>query len=334
MKHLFVQIFLVVLLLNFVSCSTCDEISFAEQKTEVNIVEEIQQLNFEIIKKSPQRTERREGKGWRSWTTKQKAAVITADFGGCYSGGKVGAGLGAKIGLGLGSPLAGGVTGAFLGGVIGGAYASWLASPDYVLKSENEEDDYKKLVATCEALVTDENFSIANIDEILIKNDSVKMTIDNSTLKISRLDNTSLCVGQMHNVLLASMNGKIATKQLEPTKSGALRSQIINKNSQIEDQKLILNSTSFTDSCFIVAKKASQGVISEEDPVVNKILKLFENVLKEYSTEIDDVAFIIGKYNEIIDHTSELTEEQKSEIKATLSTALYSAAYWSNNNPN
>lgn len=51
-------------------------------------------------------------------------------------------------------------------------------------------------------------------------------------------------------------------------------------------------------------------------------------MFERYSVESSDVAFVIGRYNEVIDTTKELTDEEKVNIKASFATALYSSKYW------
>lgn len=68
--------------------------------------------------------------------------------------------------------------------------------------------------------------------------------------------------------------------------------------------------------------------VLNDDPVLNKVMDLFSHIVEEYPSEVNDVAFLVGKYVEIIDRTNELSSEQKECIKSGLATALYSAQYW------
>ena len=62
--------------------------------------------------------------------------------------------------------------------------------------------------------------------------------------------------------------------------------------------------------------------------MLNRVMELFNQVLEEYASKTDDVAFIIGKYVDVIEDSNELTTEQKQSIKSGLATALYSFKYW------
>ena len=90
----------------------------------------------------------------------------------------------------------------------------------------------------------------------------------------------------------------------------------------------MLNSQEFMDSCRVVGIRAQHFELSSDDDLTAKIIILFNKVLEDYASKIDDVAFIIGKYMELIDSSIELTDEQKDSVRYGLATALYSSNYW------
>lgn len=59
-------------------------------------------------------------------------------------------------------------------------------------------------------------------------------------------------------------------------------------------------------------------IVAEKDFTINE----------KVTSETDDIAFVIGKYMEVIEISTELTEEQKESIKCGLATGLYSSNYW------
>ena len=73
---------------------------------------------------------------------------------------------------------------------------------------------------------------------------------------------------------------------------------------------------------------SSVGHLPTSDTMLSKVMELFNQVLEGYAFKIDDVAFIIGKYVDVIEESDELTTEQKQCIKSGLATALYSFKYW------
>lgn len=133
-----------------------------------------------------------------------------------------------------------------------------------------------------------------------------------------------------HNIILASLDGTVDLKakaSTNTTAGGDESERSVDVETRIL-QESIVESKELMDSCKIIAKMASEGQLITSDPISDKVMDLFKNILENYSVESSDVAFVIGKYIEIIDKTNELTEEQKREIKATLATALYSSKYW------
>ena len=141
-----------------------------------------------------------------------------------------------------------------------------------------------------------------------------KLDVDSSLLIMSRLDEKFLTVGRMHNIMLSVMDGSVVLNADEQ------------KTSDIKEA--IFNSKELMDSCKVIGTDASINNLTASDPLLSKVMELFNTVMEEYVSESDDVAFIISKYVEVIDKSEDLTDEQKTSIKSGLATALYSFEYW------
>ena len=78
-----------------------------------------------------------------------------------------------------------------------------------------------------------------------------------------------------------------------------------NESSKLISALEIVNQELMTDTAKVQTRSWGQG--DGNDSNVDKILELFEDVLKQYPEESKDVAFVIDKYIEIIDQSDELT---------------------------
>lgn len=82
--------------------------------------------------------------------------------------------------------------------------------------------------------------------------------------------------------------------------------------------------------CSKIGTKDESIYFSVNEPLPNKVMELFNEVFKETVTDNNSVVRLINKYEEEIEKTTELTEEQKNSIRSGLATALYSFNYWNN----
>lgn len=275
------------------------------------VIKDLQNVNIELTTS----TAPAETRGWRRWSLKQRMNVVTADIGGAWGGGKIGGRIGGWVGMGCGSPITGCVFGAAVGAIVGGAYGSWLASPGTrAITNSNNSISIEK---ACKILINDD----MSINENSIKTTATtlnnKIDVDKELLVESKLDDSSLNIGKVHNLILSVMDGTIILQNKDETQTDS---------SNIKEA--LFNSKNLIDSCKAVGTEASIGHFSTSDAMLSKVMELFNQVLEEYATETDDVAFIIGKYVDVIDNSNELTSEQKKCIKSGLSTALYSSKYW------
>jgi lipoprotein len=304
---------LVVVIAVMASCSNESNFGYQTSKeTNISVVKDLENVNTELLSKLPVDTRS------TKWNFKQTVAVIVADLGGAWRGVKWGGNVGRSIGFCMGNPAVGYFAGATLGGVVAGSFSSWLVSPDaWFVKAPN--DDFERIKDFCTKL-TD--------DQMNFKNEIVGFTIVDSTAKTnidmmeeliaqSKLDRRSLNIGRAHNIMLSAMDGSVVINE---------KKKNITSDSKIK--KAILDSKEFVDGCKSIAMNMNSEQVLNDDPILNEVMDLFNQIVDKYPSDVNDVAFLVGKYVEIIDRTKELSSEQKECIKSGLATALYSAQYW------
>jgi hypothetical protein len=294
-----------------VSCSNGNTYEIQSSKVEnAQVITDLKNVNSELLSTVPSGTR---------WTNKQRLAVVTADIGGAWGGGRIGFRAGGSIGTVIGNPLTGAVFGAFLGGVIGGAYASWLAAPDEMVSTI---DDSQSIEKVCMSIINDDmSINESAINRIAIRavesTTINKLDVEEELIIESNLDENSVNIGKTHNIILSVMDGSVTLQNEE---------QALSDSSNLKEA--LFNSENFIDSCKEVAADASVGHLSTSDTMLSKVMELFNQVLEGYVSKTDDVAFIIGKYVDVIEESNELTTEQKQCIKSGFATALYSFKYW------
>lgn len=271
------------------------------------IITDLERINNELLSTTSQGA-----RGWNKWNKEEKTKVVISDMTGAYGGAIKGLSFGVKVGAGIGAPHLVGGGFCALGALIGGAYASWIAAP-----TRATNDDFKKIQDICKVIVKDD--MTLNEKSVILRNNNAnnKINITPTLLEETKLDTTSLNIAKMHNIILLSLDG-----------SAILKDSC--ENEKIEDKYIneMLNSQEFMDSCRVVGIRAQHFELSSDDDLTAKIIILFNKVLEDYASKIDDVAFIIGKYMELIDSSIELTDEQKDSVRYGLATALYSSNYW------
>lgn len=263
-------------------------------------------------------------RSWGQWQLGRKADIISADWNGCRRGYNVGKTIGGFFGI------EGRKYGIIIGCVVGGSYSSLKKWNDMNKKYEcnDNDEDFDGVLEMCRTLavkgcITDEGI----IDEVVLDPNENLLPNDELVL-MSNLDEQSLMVGKMHNVILASLANSNDDLILDE-KPEKLPNQKV--SADIELQLTILDSEDLQTECKTIARDIINGQGDNNNSTVDKILELFEDVLKQYPEESRDVAFVIGKYTEIIDQSDELTEEEKMVLKSTFATALCSSKYWEDN---
>lgn len=228
------------------------------------------------------------------------------------TGAEAGGELGAAIGTALGNPITGAAFGAFIGGAIVGGVASW-SQWDQTRASVGTKIDNQFPTLCATALSAD--LSI-NEKAIIYKSEETKekILIDNNLVKETSLNDLSIKVGKLHNVVLAYLKDDI---DFDFSKAESNSDEIINA---------IITSDNFN---ILIEKYASNPTISLENCLTSKVINLFLYVYSNYSSDCHDVAFLINKYNEVISNSNELTSTEKDNIRIALATALCSYSYWS-----
>ena len=310
MKAIGTCLFLATVIM-LVSCSNGDTYEIQSSKVEnAQVIKDLEKVNSELLSTVPSGTR---------WIGKERLQVVSADIGGAWGGGRIGGRAGGTIGMAFGNPVTGAVFGAFLGGIIGGAYASWLAAPDEMVAIT---DNSQSIERVCEILINDDmSINKSVIDKSALRaaesTTTNKLDVEEELILESKLDENSLNIGKTHNIILSVMDGSVILQNEE---------QELLDSSNFKEA--FFNSENFIDSCKSIGANASVGRFSTSDTMLNRVMELFNQVLEEYASKTDDVAFIIGKYVDVIEDSNELTTEQKQSIKSGLATALYSFKYW------
>ena len=300
-------------------------------------ITKLEKLNSELLTISP---ENRDSRGWSNWTTKQKVAVITADCGGCWKGGKYGAQIGAKVGTVAGQTLTGAVFGGFIGGVAGGAFASWIASPESVKTNNETSTDsihtacFDNIVSACENIINEGKFAMPNaeIDSSLCAYLGKELSVDQHLVTNTNLNPQALRVGMMHNALLAYTG---AQNTIGNGNNGFLDRDSVNVHPIFEEslnnQKQIFKSQDLQTNCKLIGEQVGQGNLELSNQGADRVIALFLETLDTYSSEVDDIAFVISKYEEILNSASDITDDEKQALSNAFATALYSSKYWQEN---
>lgn len=343
----FIGVYLLLLSCTLLSCST--ESSFNQSlidKSESTIITRLKTVNAEIYANTSISPTSR---GWNEWSNSKRAYVVTKDFIGAYVGGKAGARWGARIGAVSGQPITGSVFGAFLGGAISGGYSSWLARKEYQdledinnpsdevgeedIEEIDEEECFDSIANICKYLVINgvfiEDENEEEVDGVIDRMLTSGIQVEDEYIATSKLDRRSIIIGKMHNALLGSIDGRAAnntsTRRLSSNSGGNNDSDI---DPELQLQEDIANSVDFLADCKQTAYTVNDDNVDLAEDTPYNILSLFIEVLENYSTQSANVAFVIGKYTEIIDQSEELTDDEKRDLKASLATALYSSRYW------
>lgn len=295
------------MLMLFSSCSQQDDLAYAA-KVDYNkspLLEDLRKVNTSLIEERAQT---------RGWSTAQWLQVTVADIRGAYKGGKNGGKIGKYIGSFFGRPVTGTVCGALIGGSAYGAYKSYKAAPEGCALTTGTTGDVSvpQLSMVCYA-VADDNLS-ANGNNFDANFATMKrITPDDELLSSVSLSQQQLNVGKMHNVILASIDHSIKVKDADISEKDSLFTAIWNSD-QMQNLLVSLEATSSEDD----------KLTSKADSVMN----LFEDLFLQYTAEDKDVVYIINKYSELINSSSELTDDEKDWILSGLATALYSYNFW------
>lgn len=271
------------------------------------IISEIEKVNAEIAANYSQ-----DSRGWNKWNREEKIKVVCADAVGAVAGAKAGFRIGFGIGLATGTPHLTGGGFCALGALVGGAWASWMQAP-----TRASVDGFQKLQGVCKLIVSD---SLTVNDNALIlkdENSNQKIKLANALIARTKLDEKYLRIARMHNIVLSTLDGSITLDEskVSDTTVGSLKDLVFNNKALMDSSKAIGERKQIAEYSITI------------DPT-EKIMNLFQQIVLQCASNPDDVAFIISRYMDKIDSSSELKEEQKESLKYGLATALYSSNYW------
>lgn len=317
-SYLFVVLQFVVISTFFTSCSS-DEHQVSElNQSEVmkfedsELIINLMNINDDLLANKAET---------RKWPPKQWLNVACADIGGAWQGGKGGAVIGAKVGTLLGNPITGAAFGAFLGGAICGAGASWLASPDpYTVTEQNFSYDALQQIFT---KVVDENLAVDESSIIVSPIALKKLELEDEILSTINLNQESLNVGKIHNLILSALDGSVT---VDESNAVGTRSALSDTNNTL--YSAVMKADEMEELFDEMTVDIANDITFSVDTKADYVMKLFEVLFIRYSEENKDVVYIINQYSNVIRASSELTNDEKNWIMTGLATALYSFNYW------
>lgn len=251
--------------------------------------------------------------------------VIVEDIYGAYKGGKKGYQFGKNF---LDKRVT--IACTLLCGAIYGGYRSYKAAPTYgdgknkfITVGEDGFIDRKpipfdSLKLTIYASAPNDVCKL-NRNSVILKDSLAwqEVELDSKLLSSVNLTKEQLNIGQLHNIVLASMDGTLKVKN--SYKSVESNDTII---------KSVINSPEIEKLYNVMGTEQESEYFNDSDPLPDVIMKLFNEVFQGAANDYATVVRLINEYSEKIDKTDELSESQKASIKNGLATALYSFNYW------
>lgn len=231
-------------------------------------------------------------------------SIVVADAIGAYGCGKIGA----KVGSFFGHPI----VGASIGALIGGAYSSYdcynRLNSTRAIVSQNQLKPIQVAAAYIPAL-KDESL----IEDNLPKKINLKYISDNEE---------NIAIGAKHNIIVRNLQANNFSLNSE------VQTYLSNDEIDILSSKeFILGFDSITCSInnYVIKEKIPQNI---DNSTSSLLMNLFAKIINTYSDQTEDVDFIINKYLEAVQNTSELSKEEKDNIYKALSVAASSFEYW------
>ena len=233
-----------------------------------------------------------------------RMSIVVADAIGAYECGSVGA----KIGAFFGHPH----VGAGICALVGGAYSSYkcydLLHSTRALSSPVK---YQPLQVAAAYVPAVENTSI-------IQNNLPKQI----SINFSEPNDEAIEFGAKHNVIVSNLQ----------TNNFAIDSDV--KKLLTKEEFEILSSNDFIDEYDNIVNNLSDCIVNKRIPqnanedVSSMLMNLFASILETYSDKLEDTEFIINKYLDAVQRSSELTSEEKDNIYKSLSVAASSFEFW------
>ncbi len=246
--------------------------------------------------------------------------LITADFTGAYSMGKIGSALGGAIG-GAATAGPGAVPGAAIGGTIGAAiggigasYGAYLTSKGcaiiHVPSIENSQ------MAYCSAKEDVKKLSYIGVLDIPDETDSIEM--------IGIIHNEAMDVLIKANQIMPASRGPIWDSSDAPTFSDSSLSAF--ESSVLSSEKYV------TEYNKVIAANSDFAVLIDPDRLTaNAVAQLYKDALQNYdNASFEDIVSLTNQYISIVDESNEISKEDKRNLYIAFSVAIYSYKYWSN----
>ena len=224
-------------------------------------------------------------------------AVASADIGGGYEIGKIGAKIGSYFGP------KGAAAGAVIGGIIGAvgaSYAVYKYEPGSSVVSPETVIDSYIAVAEANPLLTDYYPEVINLELPEEKKDLQE-------------------IGVKHNLVLEKLiNQEFSSSPLEDVLT-SLELDVLTSEEFEEGYYSVLNKYTIDNYDSYVDNDGSTG---------NIVMKLYVDIINKYPEQLNDVEFVSNKYIELISKSSELSEEEKDLLYSAISVAASSFEYW------
>lgn len=296
MQKNFILLFITCLI--FSSCSK--DVTYSDIKTESDkslLISELSAFNDSLLQTVSQTRA----------SNKQildKMSIVVADAVGAYECGSVGA----KFGALFGHPH----VGAGICALIGGAYSSYKCYDLlHSTRALNSPVKYQPIQVAAAYVPAVENTSI--VQDNLPKQISISFSDSN---------NETQEFGAKHNIIVRNLQSN----------NFAIDSDV--KRLLTKEEIEILSSDGFIAEYDSIVNNLSDCIVNNRIPqstnidVSSKLMNLFANILETYSDKVEDTEYIINKYIDAVQRSSELSSEEKENIYKSLSVAASSFEFW------
>lgn len=296
------------------ACTRTD--SIANETSDSELITQLKSFNDELMMEAaPTRL-----------TKWQYLEIASADLFGAYRGGKRGAQIGTAVGAFFGNPITGRVFGAALGGIGYGALMSYQAVPDNEETPSFEEivDLYDDVSAYLNAELEEEEGEEEGMTILMSPQTASMVFASNDLIERVQLDRTAIRVGMSHNLMLAGMQGRLS--RTPSTRTGSPEEE---EDAGSGDDETLEDAITYSEDMVALLENRYHDS-TEEECVAAMVMGLFDEVFRVYPIDAYDVVFLINRYAEIVETSTELTSEEKEWIGMGLAVSLYSYIYWSN----
>lgn len=304
-------IFLLFLTILFVCCSVEKKNDLTENVvTDSSLIADIEKFNAQILVDAPIT------RAW-SWD------LLYHDFRCARSGARLGGHIGKYFGP------KGAVIGFVAGGLIVGAAGSYIASNSCSGRtiSYNGLVSFDRIIDD-QILLLEKAVNISDEKFEAIKNEAkVDLQLPKKYCYLEE-------VGVLHNGLLENLEiesalvkkdslSLVKSEITDPTALGIVKSEEFKKGYQTILNEILENEAESNET-----NHEMYLYIQNEDPLVVKILELFEEVYTQYPEKMEDYDFLINRYIEMIETSDEIAEEEKIAIYTGFAVAAYTPRFW------